>query len=77
MPSETLNQYQISGKVPFIIHANLKWLIEKIDGCKNNPKNSSTTKLSKYIPSDFSISSIFWFRSIENNHDVNTEVIKR
>ena len=26
---------------------------EKIDGCKNNPENSSTTKISEHIPSDF------------------------
>ena len=34
-----LNQYQISDKAPFIIYADLECLIEKIDGCENNPKN--------------------------------------
>ena len=61
------NQYQ---KAPFIIYANLKCLIEEIDGYKNNPENSSTTKVSKHIPSGFSMSTISSFRSIENKHDV-------
>ena len=28
------NQYQKSEKAPFIIYADLEYLIEKIDGCK-------------------------------------------
>ena len=28
------NQYQKSDKAPFIIYADLKCIIEKIDGCK-------------------------------------------
>ena len=49
MPSDStkileFNQYQKSDKGPFIIYADLKYIIEKIDGCKNNPENSSTTK---------------------------------
>ena len=39
------NQYQKSDKAPFIIYADLEWLIEKIDGCKNSPENSSTTSV--------------------------------
>ena len=46
-------QYQESGKVPFIIDADLECIIEKIDGFKNNPENSSTTIVSNYIPSGF------------------------
>ena len=41
-----------------------------IDGCKNNPEKSSTTKVSEHIPSGFSMSTISSFRSIENKHDV-------
>ena len=48
-----LNQYQKSDKVPYIIYAHLECLIEKIDGCKNNPENSLTTKLGEHIPSSF------------------------
>ena len=45
-------------------------MIEKIDECKNNPENSSTTKVSKHTPSGFSIATISLFSSIENKHDV-------
>ena len=47
------NQYQKSDKAPFIIHADLECIIEKIDGCINNPENSSTTKVSEHIHSGF------------------------
>ena len=39
-----LNQYQKYDKASFTVHTDLECLIEKIDGCKNNPENSSTTK---------------------------------
>ena len=39
------NQYQKSDKAPFVTYADLECLIEKIDRCKNNPENSSTTKI--------------------------------
>ena len=44
--------------------------MEKIDGCKNNPENLSTAKEGEHIPSDFSMSIISSFQSIENNHDL-------
>ena len=54
MPSEgtkilQFNQYQKSNKTPFLTYADLESLIEKIDGCKNNPEKSSTTKASQDI----------------------------
>ena len=64
------NQYQKSNKAPFIIYTDLECILEKIDGCKNNPENLSTTKVSKHIPSSFSMSTISLFISIENKHDV-------
>ena len=64
------NQYQNSDKVPFLIYAYRDCLIEKIDGYKNNPENSATTKLGKHIPSGFSVSTISSFKSIENELDV-------
>ena len=75
MPSEDtkileFNQYQKSDKVPFVIYADLECLIEKIDGCKNSPKNSFTTKVGKHILSGFSISTISSSKIIENKHDV-------
>ena len=33
------DQYQKSDKASFIIYADLESVIEKIDGCKNNPEN--------------------------------------
>ena len=64
------NQYQKSDKAQFIVYADLECIIQKIDRRKNNPENSSKTKVSEYIPSGFSISTISSFRSVENKHDV-------
>ena len=66
MPSEDtkileFNQYQKSDKAPFVIYADLECLIEKIDGYKNNPENSSTIKVSEDIPSGFLMSIILSF----------------
>ena len=71
MPSEDtkileFNQYQKYDKAPFIIYADLECIIEKTDRCKNDPENSSTTKVSKHIPSGFSLSTISSFRRVEN-----------
>ena len=59
-----VNQYQRSDQVTFIIYANLECTIGKIDECKNDPENLSTTKVKKNVLLDFS------FRSMENKHDV-------
>ena len=52
------NQYQKSDKAPFIIYADLECIIENIDGCKNNPEISFTTKVSEHISPGFSMSAI-------------------
>ena len=59
------NQYQKFGKAPFIIPVELECLIEKIDKRKNNPENSSTTKIGDYFPSDFSMSTRPSFKSLK------------
>ena len=64
------NQNQKCDKSHFIIYADLECIIEKIDGCKNNPENSSTTKVTEHIPSRFLMSTISSFTSIENKYDV-------
>ena len=64
------NQYQKSDQAQAVIYADLECLIEEIDGCKNNLENSSTTKVGKHIPSDFSKSTISSFKSIENKYDL-------
>ena len=58
MPSEEIkilkfNQYQESNKATLIIYADLRCLIEKTDRRKNNPENSSATKVGENIPSGF------------------------
>ena len=58
------NQHNKSDKAPFIIYADLECFIEKIDRCKNNPENFSTTKLGEHIPSGIS------FKCIQYKHDV-------
>ena len=75
MPSEDIvniknlfSQYQKSDKAPFIIYADLVWIIEKTDGFKNNPENSSATKESKHIPSGFPMLTRSSLRSIKNKH---------
>ena len=75
MPSEDtkileFNQSQKSDKAPFIIYADLQCLIEKNDGCKNNPENSFTTKVGEHIPSGFSMLTKSSFTSIQNKHNV-------
>ena len=55
------NQYQKSNKAQYIIYADLECIIEKTDGCKNNPENSSTTKVSQHIPADIAMSTISTF----------------
>ena len=64
------NQYQKSNKVPFIIHAGFEFIIQKINGFKNNPDNSSTAKVSEPNPTNFSMAKMSPFRSIANNHNV-------
>ena len=75
MPSEDtkmlgFNKYRKSDKVPFVIHADLECLMKKIDGCKNNPEKTSTTKVSGHFLSDFSMSTISSFKDIENRYDI-------
>ena len=77
MPSEgtkilEFNKCQKSDKAPFIIYIDLECITEKIDGCQNNPEYSFTTKVSKHIPSGFSMSTTSSFKSLENEHDVYT-----
>ena len=38
------NQYSKSDKAPFVIYADLEFLIEKTDVCKNNPENHPQQK---------------------------------
>ena len=53
-----------------MLFADVECIIENIGGCKNNPEKSFITKVSKDIPSDFSISTTSLIRNIENKHGV-------
>ena len=57
-------------KTLFDIYADLECIIERIDGCKNNPENSYTTKASKHILSNFSTSTISSFGSTESKDNI-------
>ena len=75
MPSEKdileFNQYMKSGKMPYIIYADIESLIRKIDGCVNNPENSSATKIGQHISCGYSMSTIWGFDHIENKHTLS------
>ena len=77
MPSEDtqileFNQYQKFDKTPYIIYADLKYLIKKVGGCKNNPEKLSTRKVDAHIPCRYSMSTIWTLDGIERRHDVCT-----
>ena len=59
------NQYQKYDSVPFIIYADLKCLIEKIDRLKNNAEKLFTAKVSEHILSGFPVSTISSFKSMK------------
>ena len=49
------NQGEKSIKLPFVVYADLEYLLEKMIICYNNPEESSTTKINKHTPSGYSI----------------------
>ena len=59
------NQYQKSYKAPFVIYADLEYLLEKIDEHKNNTENSFTTKVGKHI----SVTTVSSFKWIKDKRD--------
>ena len=54
--------------MPYIIYADIKSLIRKIDGCANNPEKSSSTKIGEHIPSEYAMSTMWGFDHIEDKH---------
>ena len=57
-----------SDNIPYIFYTDIESLIEKIDGCANNPENSSATKIGEHIPCGYSVSTIWRSDRIEDNH---------
>ena len=49
------NHGEKSMKVPFIIYAGVGCLLEKMNICHSNPKNSSTTKINKHTTTGYSL----------------------
>ena len=74
-----LKQYKKSGKALFAIYVDLECLKEKNDAGKNNPENSSTTKVGGHMPQILMMSTIPSFKTIESKHDVyrNKDCIKK
>ena len=63
------NQGEKSIKLPFIIYADLECLLEKMDTCYNNPKESSTTEINKHTPSGYSLFTHCSFDKTKNKLD--------
>ena len=55
------NQYMKSDKMPYNIYAEIESLVKKVDGCANEPENSSTTKIDEHIPYGYLMSTIWAF----------------
>ena len=62
------NHGEKSVKIPFIIYADLEFLLEKISTRHNNPKKS-TTKTNKHIPSGY-IYSLFIYCSFDTTKNM-------
>ena len=56
-------------KVPVVIYADLESLLERKDTCHNNPEKSSTRKINKNKPSDYSLSTHCSFDLTKNKLD--------
>ena len=49
--------------MPYIIYADIESLIKIIDGCANDPENSSTIKIGEHILCESSMPTIWAFKS--------------
>ena len=54
--------------MPYIIYADIESLIKKVNGCANNPGNSSATKIGEHILCGYLMPTIWAFDNIENRH---------
>ena len=75
MPSEDskileFNQNLKIDKTLSIIYVAFLIVNIKLDGCKSNPKKSSTSKVVEHIASDFSMPTISSFKDIKNSYHV-------
>ena len=56
-------------RAPFVIYADVECLLEKMSTCHNNRKKSSTIKINKYTPSNYSLFTYCLFDTTENKLD--------
>ena len=63
------NHGKKSMKVAFIIFADVESMLEKMSTCHNNPKKSSTTKISKYTASGYLLFTQCSFDATKNKLD--------
>ena len=78
MPNEENNilKYNLGGKsmkMPLIIYSDFESILEEISTCGNDLKKSSTTKISKYTPSGFSLVTYCSFDKTKNKPDYYRE----
>ena len=70
MPKEHEKIKYLTGekslKVPFIVYADLEYLLKKVRSCQNNPENSYTEKKVKQKPSGCAWCSICSFDDTKN-----------
>ena len=74
MPNEENNilKYNLgekSMKIPFTIYSDFESILEEISTCGNDPKKSSTIKISKHTPSGFSLFTYCSFDKTKNKLD--------
>ena len=63
------NRGEKSIKSPFIIYADLEFLLEKISTCYNNLEESSTTEINKHMSSGYSLFTHCSFDKTKNKLD--------
>ena len=73
------NQGEKSIKLPFVVYADLDFLLEKMSTCHNNPNESSTTEMNKHVPSGYSLFTHCSFDKLRNklNHYRGKDCMKK
>ena len=73
------NQGEKFIKLPFVVYADLEYLLEKMSTCQNNPNESSTTEINKHTPSGYSLFTHCSFDQTKNklNHCRGKDCMKK
>ena len=64
------DQYMKSGKMSYILYADIESLVKEIGNSKNNPEKISTAKIGKRISCRYSMSTLWEFDHIENKYSL-------